>query len=139
MNFCKEKLNTYSQFPMYLNIEPDGNSHVVVFYNSNPSEFYLTPFPSATFRSIGGIFDIYIFMGPTPIQAIEQFQQAFGLPKLPPYWSLGLQTGARKYDDSNRLREFINNLKETKIPFVSAYCYLGQATFRGTSLTRTII
>lgn len=22
---------------MYLNIEPDGKSHVVVFYNSNPS------------------------------------------------------------------------------------------------------
>ena len=33
----QEKPNLYSQFPMYLNIEPDGNSHVVVFYNSNPS------------------------------------------------------------------------------------------------------
>jgi hypothetical protein len=33
----KEKINLYSQFPSYLNIEPDGNSHLVVFYNSNPS------------------------------------------------------------------------------------------------------
>jgi hypothetical protein len=79
---------------MYLNIEPDGNSHLVVFYNSNPSggfffyytlilrylffcykEIFLTPFPSLTFRTTGGIFDIYIFMGPTPIEAISQFQQ----------------------------------------------------------------
>ena len=60
---------------MYMNIEPDGHAHLVVFYNSNPSEFYLTPFPSLTFRSIGGIFDIYIFTGPTPVQALEQFQQ----------------------------------------------------------------
>lgn len=65
----------YSQFPMYLNIEPDGNSNVVVFYNSNPSEFYLTPFPSLSYRTIGGILDVYIFTGPTPIQALEQFQQ----------------------------------------------------------------
>jgi len=71
----KERPNLYSQFPMYLNIEPDGSSNVVVFYNSNPSEFYLTPFPSLTFRAIGGILDIYIFTGPTPIQALEQFQQ----------------------------------------------------------------
>ena len=80
---------------MYLNIEPDGNSHVVVFYNSNPSgrfsikfkfkykskyfyyfkEIFLTPYPSLTYRTTGGIFDIYIFMGPTPIEAIAQFQQ----------------------------------------------------------------
>ena len=33
----KEKINLYSQFPCYLNIEPDGKSHLVVFYNSNPS------------------------------------------------------------------------------------------------------
>lgn len=33
----QQKTNLYSQFPMYLNVEPDGNSHVVVFYNSNPS------------------------------------------------------------------------------------------------------
>jgi hypothetical protein len=38
-------------------------------------EFYLTPFPSLTYRTIGGILDIYIFTGPTPIQALEQYQQ----------------------------------------------------------------
>jgi hypothetical protein len=38
-------------------------------------EIFLTPFPSLTFRTTGGIFDIYIFMGPTPIEAISQFQQ----------------------------------------------------------------
>ena len=40
-------------------------------------EFYLTPFPSLTYRTIGGILDMYIFMGPTPVQALEQFQQVW--------------------------------------------------------------
>lgn len=38
-------------------------------------EFYLTPFPSLTYRTIGGILDIYIFTGPTPVKALEQAQQ----------------------------------------------------------------
>lgn len=38
-------------------------------------EIYLTPFPSLTFRTIGGILDIYIFSGPTPVRALEQAQQ----------------------------------------------------------------
>jgi lysosomal alpha-glucosidase len=35
----------------------------------------LTPFPSLTYRTIGGILDIYIFTGPTPVKALEQAQQ----------------------------------------------------------------
>jgi alpha-glucosidase (family GH31 glycosyl hydrolase) len=117
----RDKPNLYSQFPMYLNIEPDGNSHVVVFHNSNPSEFYLTPNPSLTYRSIGGIFDIFIFMGPTPVQALEQFQQAFGMPKLPPLWSLGLQIGAKNYLNSLMMRSFVKSFKDSKLPFDSVF------------------
>lgn len=84
----------------------------------------MTPFPSLTFRSIGGILDIYIFTGPTPIQAIEQYQQAFGLPVLPPYWSLGLQIGAKKFLNSDHLVEFIDDFKKTKLPFVILLFYL---------------
>jgi alpha-glucosidase (family GH31 glycosyl hydrolase) len=89
---------------------------------------------------MGGILDIYIFTGPTPIQAIEQFQQvrilftnipksdwcsiffywkAFGLPKLPPYWSLGLQVGVENFRDSRHVRELIQTLKKSKLGFVS--------------------
>ncbi|CAF0863003.1 unnamed protein product [Brachionus calyciflorus] len=114
-----ENQNLYSQFPAYLNIEPDGNSHMVVFYNSNPSEFYLTPFPSLTFRSMGGIFDIYIFSGPTPVQAIEQYQQTFGLPKLPPYWSLGPQISVKKFKNEEHINQLISNLKNSKLGFDS--------------------
>ena len=88
---------------------------IILFYNL---EFYLTPFPSLTYRSIGGILDMYIFMGPTPVQALEQYQQAFGLPKLPPYWSLGLQISAKNYKDSTSLRNFISRFKKTNLPFV---------------------
>jgi hypothetical protein len=82
---------------------------------------------------------MYIFTGPTPIKAVEQFQKvklgqiiilfsrtlfsillfkAFGTPKLPPLWSLGLQIGAKKYGNILHLRNFTKSFRDSKIPFV---------------------
>lgn len=49
----------------------------------------LQPSPAITFRTIGGIFDIYFFLGPTPADVIKQYSEIVGKPFLPPYWSLG--------------------------------------------------
>lgn len=49
----------------------------------------LQPSPAITFRAIGGIFDIYFFLGPTPADVIKQYSEIVGKPFLPPYWSLG--------------------------------------------------
>ncbi|RNA12389.1 putative maltase-glucoamylase 2, partial [Brachionus plicatilis] len=83
--------------------------------------FYLTPFPSLSFRAMGGILDTYIFLGPSPAQAIEQFQQTFGLPKLPPYWALGAQFAVKQFLNDEHVSLFINNLKMSKIGFDSIF------------------
>ena len=31
------------------------------------------PYPAITYRAIGGILDFYIFLGPTPGQAVQQY------------------------------------------------------------------
>ena len=56
----------YGVHPTYTVLEDDGNAHTVLFLNSNAQEWNLTPNPSFTYRTIGGLLDIYIFMGPTP-------------------------------------------------------------------------
>lgn len=57
--------------------------------NSNGMDVMVTN-TSISYRMIGGVADIYFFLGPTPNAVLEQLTSAVGRPVLPPYWSLGL-------------------------------------------------
>lgn len=58
-------------------------------YFFHPLDVILQPTPAVTFRTIGGIFDIYFFLGPTPADVVRQYSEIVGKPFMPPYWSLG--------------------------------------------------
>lgn len=47
------------------------------------------PGPAITFRTIGGILDLYWFMGESPSQVTQQYLEVIGYPRMPPYWALG--------------------------------------------------
>jgi len=49
----------------------------------------LQPTPAITYRTIGGILDLYYFMGPTPSDVISQYTDTIGRSFLPSYWTLG--------------------------------------------------
>ena len=42
-----------------------------------------------SWRTTGGVMDLYVLMGPTPAQVLDQLTRIIGRPALPPYWSLG--------------------------------------------------
>ncbi len=42
-----------------------------------------------SFRVTGGVLDMYFFLGPTPMEVLEQYTRMFGRPALPPIWALG--------------------------------------------------
>ena len=73
----------------YTVIEEDGNTHGVLFLNSNAQDVTLTPAPGLVYRTIGGIIDIYFFLGPDPEAVVSQYTEAVGRYYIPPYWSLG--------------------------------------------------
>ncbi|XP_045686064.1 maltase-glucoamylase, intestinal-like isoform X2 [Phyllostomus hastatus] len=67
--------NLYGVHPFYMCIEKDFNAHGVLLLNSNAQDVTLSPFPSLTFRTIGGILDFYMFLGPTPENVIQQYTE----------------------------------------------------------------
>ncbi|XP_033207449.1 lysosomal alpha-glucosidase-like [Belonocnema kinseyi] len=113
----KEQANLYGSHPFYLVIEKSGNCHGVLLLNSNAMEVILNPLPAITFRSIGGIFDFYFFMGPTPEDVLKQYSKIVGKPFLPPYWSLGFHLSRFNYGSLEKTRETWNRTREAKIPF----------------------
>lgn len=44
-------------------------------FHPNISEFHLLPGPSMKYITIGGLIDMYFFLGPTPDQTVQQFTE----------------------------------------------------------------
>ncbi|XP_069485323.1 lysosomal alpha-glucosidase-like [Ambystoma mexicanum] len=108
--------NLYGVQPFYMCLENDTNAHGVLFLNANAQEVLLKPSPSLTLRTIGGILDFYIFLGPTPESIVQQYTEAIGRPFLPPYWSLGFQLSRYGYKSLAKLKETVRRTRQYDIP-----------------------
>ncbi|XP_046862383.1 lysosomal alpha-glucosidase-like [Xenia sp. Carnegie-2017] len=109
-------INLYGTHPFYVNIEPDGNANGVFLLNSNAMEVILQPTPAITYRTIGGILDFYIFLGPEPDLVVQQYTEVIGRPFMPPYWSLGFHLCRWGYMTSNRTQAIVNKMRQYGIP-----------------------
>nr|XP_012150825.1 PREDICTED: lysosomal alpha-glucosidase-like isoform X2 [Megachile rotundata] len=112
-----ENANLYGSHPFYLMMENSGKSHGVLFLNSNAMDVILQPSPGITFRSIGGIFDMYIFLGPSPADVVRQYSEIVGKPFLPPYWSLGFHLCRYGYKTLEETKKVWNRTVAAEIPF----------------------
>ncbi|XP_028938370.1 sucrase-isomaltase, intestinal-like [Ornithorhynchus anatinus] len=113
--------NLYGVHPFYMCVEKDFNTHGVLLLNSNAQDITLSPSPSITFRTIGGILDFYMFLGPTPENVVQQYTEAIGRPYFPPYWSLGFQLCRWGYDSLDVLKETVDRMRKYDIPFDVQY------------------
>ena len=75
--------NDLGDHRFHMNLEMDKtdrtNVHGQFFLNSNGMDVNLQPLPALTYTTIGGIFDLYIFTGPTPQNVIEQYWAIIGV------------------------------------------------------------
>ncbi|XP_070581150.1 lysosomal alpha-glucosidase-like [Ptychodera flava] len=112
----EEHVNLYGSHPFYLAVEPNGYSHGVFLLNSNAMDVILQPTPAITYRTIGGILDFYVFLGPSPEQVIQQYSEVIGRPFMPPYWSLGFHLCRWGYNSANRTMEIVKKMRLYEIP-----------------------
>ncbi|CAF4911141.1 unnamed protein product, partial [Rotaria sp. Silwood2] len=104
--------NHYGSHPFYLVMEqlsnsdqvPSGNMHGVLLLNSNAMDYSFSSLPSLTIRTIGGILDFFVFLGPEPEQVIQQYTWLVGRSILPPYWSLGFQLARWDYSSLTHMQ-----------------------------------
>ncbi|KAM3922290.1 lysosomal alpha-glucosidase-like [Leptodactylus fuscus] len=112
----REDANLYGTHPFYVAMENDGSAHGVFLLNSNAMDIILQPDPALTWRTIGGILDFYIFLGPEPKTVVKQYQEVVGNPFMPPYWGLGFHLCRWGYTSSKMTREAVKKMRDIKIP-----------------------
>ncbi|AWP18876.1 putative lysosomal alpha-glucosidase [Scophthalmus maximus] len=108
--------NLYGSHPFYIVQEEDGLAHGVFLLNSNAIEVMLQPTPALTWVSMGGILDLYIFLGPDPQSVIRQYLQVIGYPMMPPYWSLGFHLCRWGYTTTNITRKVAQLMHNANFP-----------------------
>ncbi|XP_041362800.1 lysosomal alpha-glucosidase-like [Gigantopelta aegis] len=111
-----EKSNLYGSHPFYLMMEDDGNSHGVLLLNSNAMDVILQPVPAITWRTIGGVLDFYIFLGPGPADVVQQYTEVVGRSFMPPYWSLGFHLCRWGYRTAMGTLDVVNKVRNAGIP-----------------------
>ncbi|KFM12369.1 Lysosomal alpha-glucosidase, partial [Aptenodytes forsteri] len=111
-----ESFNLYGAHPFYLLMEEGGDAHGVFLLNSNAMEVALQPTPGLTWRTIGGVLDFYIFLGPDPNMVIQQYQQVIGFPAMPPLWALGFHLCRWGYGSSNETWQTVRAMRNYQIP-----------------------
>lgn len=110
--------NLYGHQTFFMCIEDtSGKSFGVFLMNSNAMEIFIQPTPIVTYRIIGGILDFYIFLGDTPEQVVQQYQELIGRPAMPAYWSLGFQLSRWDYKSLDVVKEVVQRNREAGIPF----------------------
>ncbi|CAH1775810.1 unnamed protein product [Owenia fusiformis] len=108
--------NLYGVHPFYTCVESDYNANAVLFLNANAQDVTLMPDPALYYKTIGGILDIYIFLGPTLENTVQQYTEAVGRPVMPPYWSLGFQLSRWGYNSIANMQTVINRMRQYNIP-----------------------
>lgn len=106
--------NNYGAHPFYLD-HRSGKSHGVFLLNSNGMDVDLEE-GFLRYRVIGGVFDFYFFMGPTPSEVVSQYTSVIGRPYLIPYWSLGFHQCRWGYENIQQVKDVVRRYKESNIP-----------------------
>ncbi|XP_037382547.1 sucrase-isomaltase, intestinal [Talpa occidentalis] len=115
------KFNSYGFHPYYMSLEDDSHAHGVFLLNSNAMDVTFQPTPALTYRTIGGILDFYMFLGPTPEVVTKQYHEVIGPPVMPPYWALGFQLCRYGYRNTSEIQQLYDEMVAAQIPYDVQY------------------
>ena len=101
--------NMYSVHPFFMIVNSKtGGTFGGLLYNSNDMSAIVNS-TSLSFRTTGGIIDMWLFAGPEPEDVVLQYHQLIGAPTLLPYWSYGWHQSRYGYLFVSDLVNVVNN------------------------------
>lgn len=107
----------YGAHNFYLSQSGAGGGATGVFlFNSNAMDIITQPEPRITWRTIGGVLDYFIFLGPRPEDVVTQYVNLIGRPVMPPYWALGFHLSRFGYQTLDNLTAVHERNKAAGIP-----------------------
>ncbi|KAK2899547.1 sucrase-isomaltase, intestinal-like [Channa argus] len=115
------KMNCYGVHPFYMGLENTADAHGVLLLNSNAMDVTFQPTPALTYRTLGGILDFYMFLGPTPEMVVQDYTALIGRPVLPAYWSLGFQLCRYGYANDTEIKDLYDKMRAAGIPYDVQY------------------
>uniref|UniRef100_A0A8C6LVZ5 alpha-glucosidase n=1 Tax=Nothobranchius furzeri TaxID=105023 RepID=A0A8C6LVZ5_NOTFU len=115
------KMNCYGVHPFYMGLEDTADAHGVLLLNSNAMDVTFQPTPALTFRTVGGILDFYMVLGPTPEMVVQEYTALIGRPVLPAYWSLGFQLCRYGYANDSEIKSLYKDMRAAGIPYDVQY------------------
>ncbi|XP_028274772.1 maltase-glucoamylase, intestinal [Parambassis ranga] len=115
------KMNCYGVHPFYMGLETTADAHGVLLLNSNAMDVTLQPAPALTYRTLGGILDFYMVLGPTPEMVVQEYTALIGRPVLPAYWSLGFQLCRYGYANDSEIENLYKDMRAAGIPYDVQY------------------
>mmetsp|Transcript_38321 Transcript_38321/g.75440 ORF Transcript_38321/g.75440 Transcript_38321/m.75440 type:complete len:998 (-) Transcript_38321:211-3204(-) len=119
-HFTPPKLPLYGSHPFYMEVRkeenvPSSESHGFFLLNSNPMDAELSP-DGIVFRTIGGVLDMFLMLGPTPQDVTKQYHALIGRPYFPPIWALGYHQCRWGYHNFTELQTVIDKFDEHALP-----------------------
>jgi len=111
--------NLYGSFPLYLQ-HVGGSVHGVLLFNSNGMDVNVNS-DSITFKTIGGIIDLYAFVGPSGDNVVSQYTRVVGRSMMIPYWSLGFHNCKYGYTDVYQVEDVVSKYADAGIPLDSQW------------------
>ncbi len=99
-----------------------NNDALYFFVNSNLSrntDVTTMPNPGLTFRTIGGMLEFFVFLGPEPESVVKQYSDVIGRTFMPPYFALGFQLSRWGYKNTSEIRQVIDRTRGVNIPHVN--------------------
>nr|VZI42159.1 unnamed protein product [Spirometra erinaceieuropaei] len=111
-----EHANLYGVHNFFLGLAVDGTAFGIFLLNSNAQEVAFQPMPSVTYRTLGGILDFFIFVGPEPQDVISQYLDLVGRPPLPPYWALGFHLCRYGFRDLADMEATVSRNRDAHVP-----------------------
>lgn len=98
----------------FLMAKTNNNKFIgMLFYNSNAQEinirFSTTGKSLITYRTVGGMLDIYYFLASSADEVIQNYNNLIGKPSMLPFWALGFHQSSLQYNITDDLRTVVKD------------------------------